>query len=149
MRVYLVLARSLAIMFCAFLLFAVCRDDDDNVADEIEGDVIGSPTAAAGLEEDIEEISIEIEDGEFTDDGIELIEERPTVLRVTNADDATYVLRIDPLVVGETIPAGESIAIEFTTPASNAYTGELLPESGDEPLDTIRVEVVSAFGEPD
>jgi len=134
---------------CAALLFSACQDEIDEVAEEIEGDVIGSPTAAAGLEEDIEEISIEITDGELDEDGIELIEERPTVLRIQNNDDVAYVLQIDPLVVGSVIPASDSIAIEFTTPVANEYIGELLPETGDEPLDTMTVQVVNAAGIPD
>jgi hypothetical protein len=150
MRMHLALIRSLAVVVCAVLLVTACADDDDDdVADEIEGDVIGSPTAAAGLEEDIEEVSIEISDGELAEDEIELTEERPTVLRVTNHDDEAYVLRIDPLVTETMIPAGDAIAIEFTTPAAETYTGELLPESGDEPLDTMRVLVNNAAGNPD
>lgn len=149
MRIRGALGRSLMIVLCGVMLVAACMDDDDDVADEIEGDVIGSPTAAAGLEEDIEEVSIEITDGELSEDGVVLIEERPSILRVQNNDDVAYVLRIDPLVVGSVIPAGDSTSIEFTTPVSNEYTGELLPETGDEPLDTMTVEVISPIGVPD
>jgi len=144
-----VLTRMVALVCSAILLFTACQDDTDEVAEQIEGDVIGSPEAANELEEDIEEISIEITDGELNEDGIELIEERPTVLRVQNNDDVAYVLRIDPLVAGAVIPAGDSISVEFTTPVQNEYTGELLPESGDEPLDTMTVEVLSPLGVPD
>lgn len=150
MRMRLALIRSLAVVLCAVLLVAACGDDDnDQVADPVEGDVIGSPTAAAGLEEDIEEIAIEIEGGELVDDEIELTEGRPTVMRVTNQDDEAYVLVIDPLVSETTIPAGDDITIGFTTPAAETYTGELLPASGGEPLDTMRVLVNNAAGIPD
>ncbi len=143
------LARSVTLVFCAALLFTACQDDNDEVAGELEGDVIGSPEAANELEEDIEELSIEITDGELSEDGIELIEERPTVLRVQNNDDVAYVLRIDPLVADTVIPANDSISVEFTTPVSNEYTGELLPETGDESLDSMTVEVLSPIGVPD
>lgn len=142
------LGRCLAIMCCAMLLLVACQDDDDdNVADQIEGDVIGSPTAAAGLEEDIEEVAVEVSDGAFVDEGIELTEERPTVLHVTNHDDVAYVLRIDPLVNASAIPASDEVSIEFTTPVENTYTGELLPEGGGDSLDTMRVEVANAAGD--
>ncbi len=150
MRIHLVLARSMAIVMCAVLLVVACQDDDaDEVADQIEGDVIGSPTAAAGLEEDIEEASIEISDGEFDGDQIELTEDRPTVLTVTNNDDVAYSLQIDPIVTMTLIPAGDDVSIEFTTPAVDEYTGELLPEAGGEPLDTLTVQVTDAAGIPD
>ena len=151
MRMHLALIRSLAVVFCAVLLVTACGDDgdDDEVADQIEGDVIGSPTTAAGLEEDIEAVSLEIEDGELVADEIELTEERPTVLRVTNHDDEAYTLVIEPLVTETLIPAGDAIAIEFTTPVAETYTGELLPEGGGEPLDTMRVLVNNAAGNPD
>lgn len=148
MRTYVALARALSLMMCVLLLVAACGDDDDdNVADQIEGDVIGSPTAAAGLPEDIEEVTIGITNGVFDDDGIELIAGRPTVLRVQNNDDVAYVLQIDPLVVGSNIPASDSVSIEFTTPEEETYEGELLPESGGEPLDTMTVDVVNATGQ--
>lgn len=150
MRMHLALIRSLAVVLCAVLLVTACQDDEaDEVAEEIEGDVIGSPTAAAGLEEDIEEVSIEIENGEFAEDEIELTEERPTVLRVTNHDDDAYMFQIDPLVTEMMVPAGDEISIEFTTPAPETYTGELLPEAGGEPLDTMTVQVTDAAGIPD
>jgi hypothetical protein len=150
MRMHLALVRSLAIVFCAVLLVAACQDDEaDEVADQIEDDVIGSPTAAAGLEEDIEEVSIEIEGGELVQDEIELTEERPTVLTVTNHDGDAYVLQIDPLVAEMMIPAGDAVSIEFTTPAPDDYTAELLPESGGDPLDTMLVQVTNAAGIPD
>jgi hypothetical protein len=123
-----------------------CGDDDDEVADPVEGDVIGSPTAAAGLEEDIEEVSLEIEDGALVDDEIELTQERPTVLRVTNHDDEAYMLSIEPLVSPTLVPAGDTVSIEFTTPTTNEYTGELLPESGGEPIDTMLVLVTEPSG---
>ncbi len=150
MRIRFSFMRSLVIVFCAVLLVAACQDDEaDEVADQIEGDVIGSPTAAAGLEEDIEEVAIEIEDSELTEDEIELTEERPTVLRVTNHDDEVYMLRIDPLVTETMIPAGDEISIEFTTSAPEAYTAELLPEAGGESLDAMTVQVTDAAGIPD
>ena len=150
MRIHLGLVRSMAMMLCAVLLVVACQDDDaDEVADQIEGDVIGSPTAAAGLEEDIEEASIEISDGEFDGDQIELTEDRPTVLTVTNNDDVAYSLQIDPIVTTTLIPAGDDVSIEFTTPAVDEYTGELLPEAGGEPLDTLTVQVTDAAGIPD
>jgi hypothetical protein len=150
MRMHRALVRSLAVVFCAMLLVTACQDDEaDEVADSIEGDVIGSPTAAAGLEEDIEEVAIEIGDGDLVQDEIELTQERPTVMTVTNHDDVAYMLRIDPLVTDTAIPAGDAVSIEFTTPTVDEYTGELLPESGGDPLDTMSVQVTDPAGIPD
>jgi hypothetical protein len=150
MRMHWALVRSLAVVFCAMLLVTACQDDEaDEVADSIEGDVIGSPTAAAGLEEDIEEVAIEIGDGDLVQDEIELTQERPTVMTVTNHDDVAYMLRIDPLVTDTVIPAGDAVSIEFTTPTVDEYTGELLPESGGDPLDTMSVQVTDPAGIPD
>jgi hypothetical protein len=150
MRMHRALVRSLAVVFCAMLLVTACQDDEaDEVADSIEGDVIGSPTAAAGLEEDIEEVAIEIDDGDLVQDEIELTQERPTVMTVTNHDDVAYMLRIDPLVTDTAIPAGDAVSIEFTTPTVDEYTGELLPESGGDPLDTMSVQVTDPAGIPD
>jgi hypothetical protein len=150
MRMHRALVRSLAVVFCAMLLVTACQDDEaDEVADSIEGDVIGSPTAAAGLEEDIEEVAIEIDDGNLVQDEIELTQERPTVMTVTNHDDVAYMLRIDPLVTDTAIPAGDAVSIEFTTPTVDEYTGELLPESGGDPLDTMSVQVTDPAGIPD
>jgi hypothetical protein len=150
MRMHRALVRSLAVVFCAMLLVTACQDDEaDEVADSIEGDVIGSPTAAAGLEEDIEEVAIEIDGGDLVQDEIELTQERPTVMTVTNHDDVAYMLRIDPLVTDTAIPAGDAVSIEFTTPTVDEYTGELLPESGGDPLDTMSVQVTDPAGIPD
>jgi hypothetical protein len=150
MRMHRALVRSLAVVFCAMLLVTACQDDEaDEVADSIEGDVIGSPTAAAGLEEDIEEVAIEIDGGDLVQDEIELTQERPTVMTVTNHDDVAYMLRIDPLVTDTVIPAGDAVSIEFTTPTIDEYTGELLPESGGDPLDTMSVQVTDPAGIPD
>ncbi len=148
MRVISVLMRTMLVVASALLLFVACQDDNDEVAEEIDGDVIGSPQAANELEQDIEEITVAITDGEFDEDGIELIEERPTVLTVQNNDDVAYTLNIDPLVTNTEIRAGESTQIEFTTPVSAEYVSSLLPESGGDPLDTMTVEVISAIGVP-
>jgi hypothetical protein len=150
MRMHLALVRSIAVILCAMLLVSACQDDDaDEVADQIDGDVIGSPTAAPGLEEDIEEVAIEISDGELVQDEIELTQDRPTVLSVTNHDEEAYVLKIDPLVTETMIPAGDQVSIEFTTPTADEFTGELLAESGDDSLDTMSVQVTDPAGVPD
>lgn len=145
MERFLLVVRYLAIASCVVILAAACQDDDE-VARQIEGDVIGSPTTAAGLEEDIEEASIEISDGAFVQDRLELVQDRPTVLRVTNNDNTAYVLRINPLLNESTVAAGNTVTIEFTTPVENTYTAELLPEGGGEPLATMPVAVINAAG---
>jgi hypothetical protein len=149
MRTVLVAARCLALVLCMSLVLAACQDDNDEVADPIEGEVIGSPTAAAGLEEDIEEIALEIEDGGLSEDGIELTQERPTVMTITNHDDVAYVFQIESLVNETPIPAGEMVSIEFTTPVSTEYVAELRPEGGGDPLDTVEVQVTDPTGAPD
>ena len=136
-------------MLAGVLILAACRDDTaDEVGDQIDSDVIGSPTAAPGLSEDIERVTIAISDGEFDVGQIELIEERPTVLTVENSDDVAYWLEIGDLVNGTEIPAGETVNVEFTTPVEDVYTGELLSEQGGEVLDEMDVEVIGPVGEP-
>lgn len=149
MRTLLVAARCLALVLCASLVLVACQDDNDEVAGEVDGDVIGSPTSAAGLEQDIEQITIEIEDGGMTEDGIELTQDRPTVLTVVNNDNVAYLFQIEQLVNETLIPAGDEVQIEFTTPVSDEYTGELLPEGGGESLDTVQIQVTDATGAPD
>jgi hypothetical protein len=149
MRTLLVAARCVALVLGASLVFVACQDDNDEVANPIEEDVIGSPTAAAGLEEDIEEIAIEIEDGELSEDGIELTQERPTVMTITNHDDAAYVFQIESLVNETPIPSGDTVSIEFTTPVSTEYVGELRPEGGGDPVDTVEVQITDPTGAPD
>jgi hypothetical protein len=139
----------MVLVLCGSLVLVACQDDEDEVADQIEGDVIGSPTAAAGLEEDIEEITIEVEDGGLIEDGIELTQDRPTVMTITNHDDVAYMFQIESLVNETLIPAGDAVTIEFTTPVSEEYVGELLPEGGGDPVDTIEVLVTDPTGAPD
>jgi hypothetical protein len=131
-------------------MLAACRDDSaDEVADEVEGPPDASPTALGALPDDIEEASITVSDGGIEEDELELVKERPTILRVTNDDDVAYVLRINPLVNGETIAPGATTKVEFTTPVEGTYTGELLPVSGGDAVDTVTVEVINAAGVPD
>jgi hypothetical protein len=149
MRMLLVAVRCVALVLCMSLVFVACQDDNDEVADPIEGEVIGSPTAAAGLEEDIEEIALEIVDGALSEDGIELTQERPTVMTITNNDDVSYLFQIESLVTETPIPAGEMVSIEFTTPVSTEYAGELRPDGGGDPVDTVEVQVTDPTGAPD
>jgi len=149
MRFTLVMARCLVLVLGASLMLVACQDDNDEVAQETDRDVIGSPTSAPGLEQDIEEISIEIEDGALTSDGIEVTQERPTVMTITNHDDVAYQFQIESLVSATLVPASDSVTIEFTTPVSEEYSASLLPESGGESLDTMTVQVTDPTGAPD
>ncbi len=140
MRVMAVVMLSLVMVFAA-----ACGDDDDDqaeVADQADQPFTASPTAIAGQESDTEELTLVVENGEFDESDIELMEGRPTILLVENRDDEAYRLNIGDLVVNEGIPAGTTTRVEFTTPVVEDYEAELLPAEGDEALDTMQVRVI-------
>ena len=140
---------TLALLLGALLIVGVAcgDDDDDDVADDISGDSASSasPTAVAGVDEDVQEVEVTIEDGEFSEDEVEFQMESPSVLQVTNNDDVRYVLTIGDLVAeGWPIAPNQATAVEFTAPVDDEYEAQLTTDEGGDPLDTMRVVVVAA-----
>lgn len=140
----------LALLLGVLLTFAAaCSDDNsDEVADDIDTDsaASASPTSGGGVDEDVQEVEISIEDGQFSDDQVEFQQDSPSVLQVTNNDDVRYMLTIGDLVAeSASIVPGDSSVVEFTTPADGEYEAELTSEDGGEVLDTMTV-VVQAPG---
>lgn len=138
-----------ALLNVLLLLGAACGDDtSDDIAEDIAGQSASSasPTALAGVEEDVEQVAITIDDGELSDDQIEFQEESPAIIQVTNNDDVSYIMTIGVLVAeGVSIVPGQVTAIEFTTATADEYEAQLLSEDGGEPLDTMTV-IIEAPG---
>jgi hypothetical protein len=145
----------IALLTGAMLITAACGfgdDDSDNtgeVANERNQPYTGSPTALAERGEDTEEIKLAIEDGKFGEDEIELQEQHPSVIIVTNDDDTEYSLEIENLVANTAIPAGTTTNVGFTTPESGTYTATLTRTGSTDALDTMTVQVVSPGNVPD
>ncbi len=119
----------------------------EEIATERESTIDVSPAAIASLPEDIEEASVTVANGMFGVDVIRLLEGVPTVLHVTNEDDRAYRLQIvEDLVTAAPIASNATTDIEFTTPNAGEFEGQLLPDEGDDVLDTVQVIVRSAGG---
>lgn len=130
------------------VLGAACGDDDDTVVSDntsANSAASASPTALAGVEEDVEAVEISVENGELSADEVEFQEDSPASIQVTNNDDARYTLTIDTLAgAGVSIVPGETTAVEFTTSTQEGeYEAQLLAEDGGEPLDTMTVVVTT------
>jgi hypothetical protein len=94
---------------------------------------------------DLEGAEIVVEDGAFTDDSIELIAGDPSVLSLENRDSEDYRFEIEDLVTITTIPAGETVDIQLTTPSVGEFEGMLLAGEADAVVDTLSV-IVRAPG---
>lgn len=94
---------------------------------------------------DLEGAEIVVEDGAFTDDSIELIAGDPSVLSLENRDSEDYRFEIEDLVTITTIPAGETVDIQLTTPTAGEFEGMLLAGEADAVVDTLSV-IVRAPG---
>jgi hypothetical protein len=142
----------MALLGGILLMTAACSNDDDSsakVAREQDEPFTGSPTALAERDENTEEIELEIHDGKFGEDEIELQEEQASVITVTNHDNTEYKLEIEDLVAGSPIAAGTTTMVELTTSASGTFTATLRPVGGSESLDTMTVQVTSPGNVPD
>lgn len=105
-----------------------------------------APTAVAALPAGIKEATITVSGGTFDVDQVTLLRDQPTVLHVVNHDNRAYRFRIRGLVNATPIAAGTTTNVGFTTPKPAVDEGDLLPASGDAPLDTVRVVVQEASG---
>lgn len=149
MRGFTIIRTPLVALVTGVLLAgAACSTGSDEVADDADTGAASSasPTAGAGVDEDVESVEITVADGEFSADQIEFQEDTPSILVVTNEDDQRYTLEIGDLVAGWQLVPTDTTTVEFTTPKSNEYEAQLLPEDGGEPLDTMTVVVQGPGG---
>lgn len=128
--------RALMLAAAAILMLTAvaCRDDTTS-ATPFGGVFTGSPTAAPGLMDSPEQLDVSISDGSFDVREIRVTAGVPTMMRVTNSDDREYVLRIGNLVTETEIPAGETVEVNFTTPAAEITEAELLDGPDGDQID--------------
>jgi cupredoxin-like protein len=114
--------------------------------------VVSHPIASPGTATSLEPVGVQTTDvkvsgGKFSVDAIALQEDRPSVVNIDNADATPYRFQIAPdLVVATPVAASTTTSISFTNPKAGAYKGDLLPAQGDQPLDSLDVNVQSASG---
>lgn len=130
-------------LLAAMMIATACTDDDTEVATDPVRDPSASPTALAEVPASIEVAQVTIEDGSFDVDEIILQQGEPSILEVTNQDDRAYRLQIGDLLAPTDIPQGTTTRVEFTTPSSDQYEGELLASDGDDVVDDVLVTVMS------
>lgn len=138
-------------VLAAFVLltsaFAACTltEDDDDIDDEELRPITATPTAVVGLPEDIEELNVAIQDGEFDTDSIDVVAEVPVILYVTNGDDEAYTFMVDDLIQETEIAANAVTTIEFNAPNEGSYEGDITNADGEE-VDAFFVNVEGAGG---
>lgn len=146
------LRNGLSLLFRASLLLMLiaslvaCGDEDEEVATDQDALPAASAEGVNELPEGIEAATLEIADGEFAEDRLTLQQGEPTVLQVANGDDRPYEFQIEDLVAAQSIPAGSTAQIEFTTPNSGDYTGQLLDAEDGTVLSEVTVTVQDAGG---
>lgn len=127
--------RSLALVATLVLLTAAgCRDDATS-ATPFSGVFTGTPTAGPLATDQPEQLDVTVSGGEFDTREIRVTVDVPTMMRVTNEDDRDYTLRIGNLVTETTLPAGETVEVNFTTPSAEVVEAELLDGPGGEQID--------------
>ncbi|MBW3634351.1 MAG: cupredoxin domain-containing protein [Chloroflexi bacterium] len=107
-----------------------------------EPEVVAEAEPAAPLPSGVETTELVVEGGEFTAEELTLVEDLPTVLRVTNDDDRPYHFRINDLVATIVLPPNELTVVEFTTPSGGVFAGRLLAPDDEAELDLLPVTVV-------
>ena len=109
---------------------------------------IASPGTATSLQPvGMQTVDVKVSGGKFGVDSIALQEDRPSIVKIDNADATPYRFQVSPnLVVATPVAASATTAIEFTNPKAGTYKGELLPAQGDQPLASLDVNVQSASG---
>lgn len=139
-------ARILAILALSAGLLAACADDDDDDTDaEDLRPITATPTAVAGLPEDMQETQLAVEGGEFEEDTLRVIVEQPVLLTVDNRDDETYTFVVDPIITETEIPAAAETPVNFNAPNQGEFEGQLLDADGEE-VDTIIINVEGPGG---
>ncbi|HEU5433836.1 MAG TPA: cupredoxin domain-containing protein [Thermomicrobiales bacterium] len=125
-----------------------CVGQETKPSQPVESHPIASPGTATSLEPvGIQTTDVKVSDGKFGVDSIALQEDRPSIVKIDNADATPYRFQVAPdLVIATPVPASTTTAISFTNPKAGAYKGELLPAQGDQPLDSLDVNVQAASG---
>lgn len=124
---------------------AGCADDEDGADEDGLRPITATPTAVVGLPEDIEEMQLIVEDGEFDSDSLSVIAEEPVILTIVNRDDVVYTFAVGDVITETEIPAAAESTIEFNIPTTEEYEGQLLGPDGEE-VDTIFFEVTGPGG---
>lgn len=102
-----------------------CRDDTTS-STPFGGPLTASPTAGAAHSAEPEQIEITISDGDFDSREIRVVAQVPTMMRVTNEDDQSYVLRVGDMITETEIPSGETVDVDFSSDVPETYEAELL-----------------------
>ncbi|HEV2072778.1 MAG TPA: cupredoxin domain-containing protein [Thermomicrobiales bacterium] len=139
----LLLRASVLLMLAASL---VACGDEDEVATDQDAVPAASAEGVDELPEGLEAAILEIEDGEFDEDELTLQQGEPTVLQIVNGDDRPYEFLIEDLVAVQSIPAGTTAQIEFTTPNPGDYAGLLLDPEDESVVSEVTVTVQDAGG---
>jgi hypothetical protein len=135
-----------AVLVGVTLLLAGCGFGRGEVALDKGSTSSGSPTALAGVPQNITEARLEVANGGFGEDRLVLQQDEPTVLHVVNGDDQAYRFQVVPdLVAAKEIAPAKTTDVEFTTANAGAYEGQLLAAAGEDVIDKIEV-VVQAPG---
>lgn len=151
----IIMTRNLAMLIRVAMTLALagvlvaCGDEEEDVATEDLNIPEISPESQDEVSQGVEEVSLTIVDGAFSEDELVLQQLEPSVVIVTNEDDTAYQFRIEDLVSSQEIPASSETNVEFTTPNAGTYTGELLSEDGETVLAEITVDVVGTGGVDD
>jgi hypothetical protein len=142
-RIVSVLRIMAAFTLLAVLAVACTGDDDEPDADDLRP-ITATPTAVVGLPEDINEVTVIVEDGSFDTDTINAIVGQPVLLTIANRDAETYTLVVESLITETEIPGAAETEAPFNAPNEGEYEGTLVDSDGEE-VDTIFV-VVEAPG---
>lgn len=129
-------------------LTAACGDEETTVSEDnpvVEG---APPTVGSGetISESTEEVTVRVTGGTVDTDRLTLQVDEPVVIHVVNEDSQEYRLRIGDLVTETKILPAATTDVAFTTPNTAEIEGQLLPSTGDQPLDTFSVVVQGPSG---
>jgi hypothetical protein len=144
------IAFLIALVFVAVVvtLFAVDRwgsESEDPAAPAVVNPDV-TPNGDAVVPDGLELGRLTVKGGAFDSDELVLQVDQPTVLQMDNEDGTAYRFQIvglvDPTAVA---PSGET-TIDFTDPNAGTFEGRLLPQSGENTLDTITVVIQNPDG---
>lgn len=120
-----------------------CGEDETEIARDPVRPSDASPTALAEVSGSTEVAQVAIVDGTFSVEEVITQQLEPMILKVDNQDATPYRLRIDDLVAPTEIAANTVTEVEFTTPSTGRFDGDLLAVEGDDTLDDLVVTVIA------
>lgn len=142
---FLVLRGMLMVIVLAGLV--ACGDEEETATttDEEQAPPAQSPAANNPVPQGVDNVSIQIQDGEMEADDLSFHVEENAVLTIANNDDQAYRFQIAGLMEPQDIPANETVTVEFNSSTADTYTAQLLGED-DSVLSEVDVEIQSASG---